>query len=1567
MREMRRRAVAVLLALVMVLTMLPAFSVAAETTPAVTGYTPADGDKVVIYNHSGAACMGTNDGDASDAVASVLADDGTLEPGNGAMIFDVHFDGTYYTFENGGKFLRTSDNKSDGTNEELLFFSDTESDYTKWTLSAVDGGYVIYNKKATYYSGKVCIEFYNESFSGWTYKKDTNELFAMQFFAVEDPHELGYVLNPKIQLVAAEANMDLDYRFTAVLDDSTEIRSMTMRYAVDGGELTTLTADAVEGRTYTYTIPAAAFEGKSSLTLRAAAENEYGMQYAASKTVTILDEPVIVSVTPAANSATGADKRPVISVCVANEGEAPTCDMTVDGAAVTPQTEGKTVHWQSESDMRDGKHTISFKLTRKDGKAVEKTWSFNVGESSMTLYFGQLHSHTGEYSDGIGTLEDAYEHAMAAKDVDFLAVTDHSNYFDTTSTATTTSYYDLSSLSKTADGSKTKWEEARETAARYTTSDFIAIYGYEMTWSGGPGHTNTFNTYGTVSRNNSTINNKSDGYAGMHYYNDLMYYANNGLDENGTPVAEGVQTKYIAEAPVVSQFNHPGTTFGNFDDFAGYTPNRDAVLNLVEVGNGEGQVGGSGYFPSYSEYDLALAKGWHVAPTNNQDNHKGKWGDSNTCRNVILTDNFTEAGIYEALAARRLYSTEDQDLQIYYYLNDQLLGTIIDDGELETVHITASLSDPDGEALGKLEIIGENGLTLYSVSTTASSYELDVELDNTDAYYYLKVTQADGDLAVTAPVWVGLATPITASVASDVALPVVGQTESVTATVTNAAALDYALTRAVVTLNAGGTETVIKTIDTAAVVAAGKSKTFVFDLERTLEGTQVVTITFYGIYNGEQFKCQASMTHKVYAADKLVKIGIDYGHGNFYVSGGYSDNMGNFIALCAENGVSAEYIQQGAFTYEKLKDYAMVILTVPFDSGNLAPSAYTPEELAALTQYAAEGGNLIITTKSDRKSPEGALNCAALTNGLLEAVGSNVRAADGIIVDNTLCSNETYRIYFSSIGNFNTDHRFVQGAYTASNAFGTTPAKENQTGFQLYNAAPILIQEGAQETVTPLVMGYESTWGASYTDNFTGSTYVGSYEEDTVTAAMGEVNIMTYEELSGGGWLIASGCTFFSNYDIKDDQSYANRFIMLNILRELTGADQETITPISEVKVVPEEQSGMEFTIEGYVTSNASDYDADTAFFDCIYIEDKDGNGINVFPVSGNYSIGMHVQCHGAVTYYCGEVELNLGSQYNGSIRVVSDALYDVEPADVTCRTAMDDASIGNLVRVYGQVTDIHYTEGVIDMIDVTDSTGTACVFINGYIMKDYTGLDSLKVGDLVSAVGIGSRDVDQSSDGDGEVFARLRVRNRAEIVVLEALPDPMPSDPADGPCHFARFTDCVAEWYHEAVDFVVANGLFEGVSETAFDPNGKLTRAMLVTVLYRAAGEPEIAQSSSFVDVDAAGWYADAVAWAEANGIVLGVAEKRFAPEQPITREQIATILWRAAGEPKATQTFAAFTDAVRISDYALEAMCWACQEGIFIGDAGRLDPLGHATRAQLALIMLRCMSGSYVCDPAA
>ncbi|MBQ7871465.1 MAG: S8 family serine peptidase, partial [Oscillospiraceae bacterium] len=177
--------------------------------------------------------------------------------------------------------------------------------------------------------------------------------------------------------------------------------------------------------------------------------------------------------------------------------------------------------------------------------------------------------------------------------------------------------------------------------------------------------------------------------------------------------------------------------------------------------------------------------------------------------------------------------------------------------------------------------------------------------------------------------------------------------------------------------------------------------------------------------------------------------------------------------------------------------------------------------------------------------------------------------------------------------------------------------------------------------------------------------------------------------------------------------------------------------------------------------------------------------------------------------------------------------------------------------------------------------------------------------------------------------------------------------------CPSAAFKDIdTDQWYHAFVDYVVAKGLMQGVSETVFDPNGNLTRAMMVTVLYRAAGAPEVENASRFTDVAADQWYSDAVAWAAESGIVNGISETEFAPNQNITREQAAAILYRYVTEylEVEVETGAAlsYTDADQISDYAREAVAWATAEGFFQGfPDGSIQPKGTLTRAQMAKLL--------------
>jgi hypothetical protein len=179
--------------------------------------------------------------------------------------------------------------------------------------------------------------------------------------------------------------------------------------------------------------------------------------------------------------------------------------------------------------------------------------------------------------------------------------------------------------------------------------------------------------------------------------------------------------------------------------------------------------------------------------------------------------------------------------------------------------------------------------------------------------------------------------------------------------------------------------------------------------------------------------------------------------------------------------------------------------------------------------------------------------------------------------------------------------------------------------------------------------------------------------------------------------------------------------------------------------------------------------------------------------------------------------------------------------------------------------------------------------------------------------------------------------------------------------CPSKAFRDVsTGAWYHSAVDFAVKNGLMNGVAADRFAPESGFTRAMLVTVLHRAAGTPK-AKAAPFTDVPAGQWYAEAVNWAYETGIVNGVAPDRFDPEAPITREQLVTILFRYAGD-EARASLDTFPDAGEVSDYAREAMSWAIARGLVNGiardDTAYLSPRGGATRAQVAAILMRFLT---------
>lgn len=171
-------------------------------------------------------------------------------------------------------------------------------------------------------------------------------------------------------------------------------------------------------------------------------------------------------------------------------------------------------------------------------------------------------------------------------------------------------------------------------------------------------------------------------------------------------------------------------------------------------------------------------------------------------------------------------------------------------------------------------------------------------------------------------------------------------------------------------------------------------------------------------------------------------------------------------------------------------------------------------------------------------------------------------------------------------------------------------------------------------------------------------------------------------------------------------------------------------------------------------------------------------------------------------------------------------------------------------------------------------------------------------------------------------------------------------------------------QWFYQDVQYVYTNGLMNGTDGTHFAPDAALTRGMLVTILYRLEKEPPVAAQSAFPDVSYTSWYGKAVAWAAANGIVNGYSNGCFGPDDSITREQLAAILYRYArykGEDVSTSEntdILSYNDAASVSGYAVSAVRWACGEGLINGSQGKLMPASGATRAQVAAMIHRFLN---------
>lgn len=753
--------------------------------------------------------------------------------------------------------------------------------------------------------------------------------------------------------------------------------------------------------------------------------------------------------------------------------------------------------------------------------------------SGPRLYFGLLHSHTAD-SSGMGTVEEAYSYAAEKAGLDFLAVTDHSHAFDGA---------ENSALSTDGAAVSDTWKKGKEAAAAASAENFLAIYGFEMDWRNGLGHIGTFFTPGFVSRDQEAFSDP--GTALESYYGALA-----------------------AVPGAVGQFNHPDTFYGDFENFGHYSEEADSAMQLLEVIS-EGIC----YFDAYTR---ALDAQWHVAPTASQNNHNGSWGDADSCRTVVYADALTEEAFASALASRRVYATQDSDLEIKYSLNGQLMGSVLPAHTIgENVVLTATFRDPTDGSVGTVEVITEGGAVSASRLISESQGEITLELPSSCPYYYLRITQTDGDVAVTAPVWIDRQEPaeITAFT-TDTVLAVQNRPLTLRLEVRNRNEAEYVVEQILFTM--GGQQ--IGAIADPAAVPGNASAGYETTLTCTAAGQQEISVTVKGTVAGIPMQCSAVLNLTFLTEDLVTTVVADGSHGSL-------PGLTELEALAARHRMVL--IRAEALTPEVLS--ACDVLLIP------APERdYEESYVNLLNNYLVSGRTLILCGQADRDNPQ----AAARLNGLVQALGLTARfrddtawdpannggAPDEILTDRNNSPLSHIRQPWYQTGGCTVDPG--QGLWLVKGLATTCSIDGDRDGVGATEQTLTYRQEGTEVT-------------------------------DFLVAAPGEVVLFVREETAFGGSVFLSGGLFPAD-DVLDpggknvwDAPNGNGSTVEWILE----IPSETLAVITTAQA-KNAAEGETLRVQGYVTAGTAV--AGNCFPNMIYIQDSTGGlGVTDFTAPG--------------------------------------------------------------------------------------------------------------------------------------------------------------------------------------------------------------------------------------------------------------------------------------------------------------------------------------------------------------
>lgn len=950
-------------------------------------------------------------------------------------------------------------------------------------------------------------------------------------------------------------------------------------------------------------------------------------------------------------------------------------------------------------------YTVTVKGTVADWAGLtlgaDVVWSFETSVAPpMQVFLGDLHNHTSN-SDGAGTPAQALAAGKAAG-FDFMAITDHS--------------YAISDP---------EWLDTLAAVNAATDANFLALRGFEYT-QGAEGHINVYNTDRHAVRTNTGCSycdftpNLEPGSTVKGFYQWLAITGTHSIDSAGT----------------VMQFNHPGWI--NFNDWA-YHPEVSSVARLEEVGNGNG----TSYMFSEPEYIRSLDYGWKVGATNNADTHTTYWGVNTEHRTGVLMPTLTKDALLEALRERRTYATEDKNFSLSMKANGLWMGSEIDNtGQIQFV---IDGSDPDSSDLTSLvQLITDQGKVVqqYQPGTAGFTWQPLIHITTGVHYFYVKVTQADGQRIVSSPVWtIGNEDISITDIKIQPTIPTIYNASLLTVRVTNRVAASRTVT---VTLDVN--DTPIGTSEVVTATANGDAYA-TFSWQPTVTGTVTVTASLEGAPAGDNPDDNSASLNLTVTDDKLPLILIDAGKGNLNATG---SEFNMFIDDLSAHGYNVLRNLDELTATDLVTDVVkLLIITAP-------ETAYSPAELQAISEFVADGGSVWLCGMSDYIGSVSWANTVSVRlNAILDAIetrtGSaiNMRINNDEVIDGDDNNGYVFGVRWSNF----------PSAITGTVTTGIGVNVENMTSWSLNSLTGHSTSEpltsstpGVQIVVQgDLDPGYSGSYhDPNHTSNMDANGLIPAYIYNPSWVYPSDppanpipVPIAAVTQLPNGAgrvMLYGDSSDAFTSFAYTAGDGLQNELFNLETVMWLLGQPL-TKSTIAEARAGGNNpvNLGRLVWVEGEITAAYGE------FFNCLYVQDETG-GITVHAPAGDidpsqYTRGTKVRVVGTVDSYNGDTEIQFFEAE--MVQVISPSTGEVAPLPFTTYQASLEANQGWL----GVITGTVMAKIGNDTLLVDDGSGPVRVFLDGY-NGNFDGID---VFDRVRVTGL------LSEDGDG---SRIRVRN---------------------------------------------------------------------------------------------------------------------------------------------------------------------------------------------------------------